>query len=167
MTAPAESSVPIERHALETAEFLKQGALAGLFGAILLAVWFLYLDVLRGHPLFTPTLLATALTGRETIDPSQPLQASLPLTLLFTVLHGLVFVTIGTGVAYLVHRFALIRNRTLIILLIFGVLCAGFYAFASNVSAIGPRAVAVRDALIGNAIAALAMGAYLARHLPR
>jgi len=69
--------------------------------------------------------------------------------------------------AYVLHRFAVIRHRALIIVLVFTVLCLGFFAFAANVSALGPETVAFRDALVGNAIAAFAIGAYLARLLPR
>ena len=75
MIAPAEPHSPAERPETEgpeterrenaTAAFLLQGAFAGLFGATLLAGWFLYIDIiLRGEPLFTPTLLASALLGR-------------------------------------------------------------------------------------------------------
>jgi hypothetical protein len=88
------------------------------------------------------------------------------LTLLFTVLHGLVFVGAGVGVAEFLYRVARVRSRALIALLVFGVLCLGFFAFALNVSAVGPQAVIARDALIGNALAALAMTGYLARILP-
>jgi hypothetical protein len=167
MTAPAELHVPTESRARDFAAFLRQGALAGLFGAALLAGWFLYLDVLRGKPLFTPTVLARAVLGAGGIGAPATLEGSLWLTLLFTLLHGLVFAGIGVGAAYLLYHFAVVRNRALIIVLLFTVLCLGFFAFAVNVAAVGPQAVAVRDALVGNAIAAFAMGAYLARHLPR
>jgi hypothetical protein len=166
MTAPAEPYASTERRTLDTSAFRRQGALAGVFGASLLAAWFLYLDALRGKPFFTPTLLATALLRGEGAHAPQTLVSSVWLTLLFTVVHGLVFVAVGIGAAYFLERFALFRTRALIILLIFGVLCLGFFAVAASISAIGPQGVAVRDAFIGNAIAAFAMGAYLARFLP-
>ena len=171
MIAPASSHSPTERREVErresdtSAAFLLQGAFAGLFGAALLAAWFLYIDViLRGEPLFTPTLLASALLGRGV--PAAP-QASIGLAFLYTLVHGVVFVGIGVGAAYVLHRFAVIRHRALIIVLVFTVLCLGFFAFAANVSALGPQTIAFRDALVGNAIAAFAIGAYLARLLPR
>jgi len=170
MIAPASSHSPTERREAErrekgTAAFLLQGAFAGLFGAALLAAWFLYVDViLRGEPLFNPPLLASARLGRGV--PAAP-QASIGLAFLYTLVHGVVFVGIGVGAAYVLHRFAVIRHRALIIVLVFTVLCLGFFAFAANVSALGPETVAFRDALVGNAIAAFAIGAYLARLLPR
>jgi len=169
MIAPAGSHFPAEpreteRRENDTAAFLLQGAFAGLFGAVLLAGWFLYIDVIvRGQALFTPTVLASALLGWGV--PAAP-EPSIGLTLLYTLVHGAVFVGIGVASAYLVHRFA-VRHRGLIILLVFTVLCLGFFLFASNVSALGPKTIAIRDALVGNAIAALAIGVYLARLLPR
>jgi hypothetical protein len=175
MIAPARSHSPTERRETEareagrpengTAAFLLQGVFAGVFGAALLAAWFLYIDVIRrGEPLFTPTLLASALLGWGV--PPAP-QASIGLAFLYTMLHGVVFVGIGVGAAYVLHRFAIIRHRALVIVLVFTVLCLGFFAFAANVSALGPETIAIRDALVGNAIAAFAIGAYLARLLPR
>jgi len=174
MSAPAGSHSPTERRETErheterhdngTAAFLRQGAFAGLFGATLLAGWFLYIDViLRGEPLFTPTLLASALLGRGLPAP----QPSIGLAFLYTLVHGMVFVGIGIGAAYMLHRFAVVRHRALIIVGVFTVLCLVFFAFAANVSALGPETIAIRDALVGNAIAAFAIGAYLARLLPR
>jgi hypothetical protein len=164
MSAPMESHRPSPRRVADTT-LRTQGVLAGLFGALLLAAFFLYVDTVNGRPLFTPTLLAAALLGRSVAAP-ETLAPSLPLTLLFTAVHGLVFVAVGVGVAELL-RFARVRSRGLTVVLVFGILCVTFFAFAAQVSAVGPRAVAVRDALLGNAVAALAMGAYLARNLPR
>jgi hypothetical protein len=167
MAAPGGSHVPSEARAWDVASFRKQGALAGIFGAALVAAWFLYLDALRGKLLFTPTLLATALLrGSQAITAPETLHGSIPLTLFFTAVHGLMFILIGVGAAELLHRFASVRSRALIILLLFGVLCVAFFAFASNISALGPQTVAVRDALVANAIGAFGMGAYLARNLP-
>jgi len=176
MSSPAGSHSPAELPETErraetehrdsdTGAFLLQGAFAGLFGATLLAAWFLYIDViLRGEPLFTPSVLASALLGRGVPPATQP---SIGLAILYTLVHGMVFIGIGIGAAYLLHRFSVIRHRALIIVAVFTVLCIGFFAFAANVSALGPKTIAIRDALVGNAIAALAIGAYLARLLPR
>lgn len=164
MIAPARFHLPAELRETVSTAFLRHGALAGLFGAALLAAYFLYLDVLRGKPLFTPTLLASALLGR---DAPATLQATLWLAFLYTLFHGLVFVGIGVGAAYLLHHFAVVRHRGLVIVLLFTVLCLGFFALAANVSALGPQTIAIRDALVGNAIAAMGIGAYLARHWTR
>jgi hypothetical protein len=166
MAAPLDAHGPDEQREIDAAAFRKQGAVAGLFGAMLLAAWFLYVDVVQGHPLFTPTLLANALFWRGAAPAAESLQGSMLKTVLFTALHALVFVLIGLGGAEVLLRFARVRSRALLALLLFGMLCVVFFAFALNVAAMGPQGVAVRDALIGNAIAAFGMAAYLARNLP-
>lgn len=166
MVAPAQPHDPPKTAGLDAAYLRKEGALAGVLGAVLLAAWFLYLDVLRGQAFYTPTVLATALLhGGAALEAPETIQPSIPLTLLFTVMHGLIFVAIGVAAGELLYRFARVRSRALIGLLLFGVLCLGFFAFAVNVAAVGSKGIAVRDTLIGNAIAALGMTTYLARNL--
>lgn len=167
MTAPVDLSPSAHRGNVEANAFRLQGIAAGLFGALLLAGWFLYLDTIRGHALFTPTLLAAAMLGTVTPDTAAELRGSLPMTLLFTALHGAVFALIGLGAAEVLLRFGRVRSRALIGLLVFAVLCAAFFAFALNVTAVGPNAIPVRDALIGNALATFGLTLYLARNLPR
>ena len=40
--------------------YLREGIIAGLIGAALVAVWFLIYDVARGRPFRTPSLLGMA-----------------------------------------------------------------------------------------------------------
>jgi hypothetical protein len=166
MAASGDVHAPDTRREPEARAYRKQGITAGLFGAVMLAAWFLYLDMVRGRPLFTPTLLAHALIGADARSLAA-LRGSIPMTLLFTAVHGLVFVLIGLGAAEFLRRFVRVRSRALIVLLLFGVLCIAFFGAAASAAAVGPESVAVRDAVIGNALAAFAMAAYLARNLPR
>jgi hypothetical protein len=167
MAVPSEPQVAPQGREFDATAFRRQGVVAGLFGAFLLAAWFLYLDTIRGHPLFTPTLLAESLLSLGHVESPETLRGSLPLTLLFTVVHATVFGFIGYGAAEFLIRFAHLRSRALIVLLIFGALCIAFFVFSYQVSAFGPHAVAVRDAFVGNAFAAFGMTAYLARNLPK
>ena len=43
----------------------QDGIVAGILAAIAVAVWFLIFDTARGHPLYTPSVLGTALFRRE------------------------------------------------------------------------------------------------------
>jgi hypothetical protein len=74
----------------------QEGIIAGVIGAVTVAVWFLVLDVIAGRPLSTPALLGTALFHRGTAVPLPGV--SLEMVLMFTWVHGLVFVALG-GVA--------------------------------------------------------------------
>ena len=63
---PSISPLVVERTRVE--EYTR-GAAAGLLGAAMLAGWFFVLDFGRGQPLFTPTVLGTALfRGRDLSD---------------------------------------------------------------------------------------------------
>jgi len=80
--------------------YLREGIIAGLIGAAIVAAWFLIYDAARGQPLRTPTLLgAAALQGVR--DPSA-VTVSPGLVAQYTVLHGVVFALFGVLIAYLI-----------------------------------------------------------------
>ncbi len=169
MTAPAEpstSSLPQGQVSAFASPYW-QGARAGLFGAALLALWFFFLDFSRGKPLYTPTVMGTALfRGGEGLTSPETLPTSIPLTLMFTLVHGLVFILIGVVGARLLSLIERGPNLTLGIVLLFAVLGLGFFSFAITFSAVALNAVQIQDVLIGNAIAAAGMAVYLLRHSP-
>jgi hypothetical protein len=72
---------------------LRDGVVAGLIGAAVVALWFLLLDVSRGRPFFTPALLGTAVfSGAAT--PGGIAIAAGPV-IGYTILHVLAFVGFG------------------------------------------------------------------------
>ncbi len=80
--------------------YLREGVIAGLIGATIVAVWFLIYDAARGQPLRTPALLGAA-TLQGLRDPSA-VTVSPGLVAQYTVLHGVVFALFGVLVAYLI-----------------------------------------------------------------
>src|SRR5271154_694986 len=69
------------------------GAVAGIIGAVVVAVWFLIFDVIRGHALETPALLAaTILHGSHSHEVHHGLAL---LALEYSVLHFGAFITFG------------------------------------------------------------------------
>ena len=139
-----------------------QGAIAGIVGAATLAAWFLILDVTRGKPLHTPTVLGMALRGGDVrLESLDAVPASLGLTLLFTLVHGAAFLAIGIGAAWFFARIGQMPRLALSILLLFIVLGVGFFLFVVVFARLPVDALFARDVLIGNAIAAFAMVACL------
>src|SRR5437867_4640184 len=65
---------------------LREGVVAGLLGAAVVAVWFLAIDAIQGEPLRTPKLLGTGILRQ-----SAPTAAVLS----YTVIHGLAFIVVG------------------------------------------------------------------------
>ena len=80
--------------------YLREGIIAGLIGAALVAVWFLIYDAAMGRPFRTPSLLGAA-TFRGVTDPAAVPTAA-HLVVQYTVLHGVVFALVGVLIAYLI-----------------------------------------------------------------
>jgi hypothetical protein len=80
--------------------YFREGVIAGLIGAALVAVWFLIYDAARGRPFRTPSLLGAATFEGVTNPAAVPTAAHLVVP--YTVLHGVVFALIGVLIAYLI-----------------------------------------------------------------
>ena len=147
---------------------LREGVVAGLIGAGVVAIWFLLFDVARGRPLLTPALLGSALFYG--VNNPIGLQVHLPVVVGYTVVHGLAFVAFGIIAASVIA--ASEREPPLVIGVV--ILFACFETFFLGVVSVLGRAVT--DALswwgilIANFLAAVAMlWFFLLRHrtLPR
>ncbi|MBI4610437.1 MAG: hypothetical protein HY726_15680 [Candidatus Rokubacteria bacterium] len=79
---------------------VKEGVVAGLIGAALVAVWFLVFDTVQGRPLHTPALLGAALF--EGLRDPGLLQVGLGLVAGYTLLHGAAFIAFGILCAILI-----------------------------------------------------------------
>ena len=66
MTARIDATVVSTppRGTTDVSRLYQEGMIAGLVGAAIVALWFLILDAFNGRPLYTPTVLGTALFRR-------------------------------------------------------------------------------------------------------
>jgi hypothetical protein len=143
---------------LECSKMYEEGFVAGLIGAATIAVWFLILDAIQGRPLYTPTVLGTALfRGGEGLTSLETLAASFEIAWWFTWVHGLVFLVIGSVASWLVRLAARDPNYGFGILLFWVVFEFGFIGvnlvFAQEVL----RTLTWPTILVGNLLAAAAM----------
>ena len=147
---------------------LREGVVAGLIGATVVAGWFLLFDLARGRPLLTPALLGAAVFSD--INTPIGLQIAWRFVLGYTIVHGLAFVAFGIIAATMIA--ASEREPSLVIGVV--ILFACFETFFLGVVSVLGRAVT--DALtwwavlVANFLAAAAMLWYfLVRHraLPR
>jgi len=137
------------------------GVIAGVIGATVIAVWFFIVDLVQGRPLYTPTVLGTALFGGENgLTGRDPFHASWETTLMFTWVHGLVFVFIGGIVSLLLGLAERNPNLGFGILLLFVILEFGFVAVAIVVAEPILGLLAWPAVLVGNVLAASAMAGY-------
>ena len=143
-----------------TTALYQEGLVAGLVGAATVAVWFLILDSLSGRPLYTPTVLGTALFRRGGTTPLSEVLPNLEMVLMFTWVHGLVFVAIGGIVARLL---ALAERQPSVgfgILMLFVFFEFGFIAAAMLFAAPVLHTLAWPAILVANLLAAAAKGGY-------
>jgi hypothetical protein len=138
---------------------IRESIVAGLLGAVSVAVWFLALDFARGTLFFTPAALGSAifLGARGVAE----VQLTITTILGYTILHVGAFLTVGLIAAALADA----AEKDPPLLLGLGLLFVTFEALFIGFMAIA--ATWLLDALawwtiaIANLIAAAAMGAYL------
>lgn len=136
----------------------------GAIGAFVVALWFLIIDSIAGHPLRTPSVLGQVLLfgqSRPTID-----RVDFGAVFAYTAVHFGLFMIFGFVLVRLIRWAAeqsVVRYALLQVFLAFEVFFYGVVTFAS---------VATRSlfplwvVLIGNTLAAIAMGYYLWRTHP-
>jgi putative oxidoreductase len=141
---------------------LKEGVIAGLIGATVIAVWFGILDAAAGHPFFTPATLGRGLIS--VFGAVSPDQGTATFVLTYTVFHVAAFMIVGLVASLIVD---LARKEPSILLgfaILFAVSEVGIYGIVAalgEASALGQHAwLAI---MVGNVLAAASMGYYFWR----
>jgi hypothetical protein len=164
MTSPARASIPVDPDppaSFQTSQFYQEGMIAGALGALTIAVWFLLVDSLAGRPLWTPTVLGTAIfRGGAGLGTPETLTVSLEMVLMFTWVHVLVFVGLGGIAARLLAYAERHPSSGFGVLLLFVVFQFGFIVAATIFVAPVLRVLAPWSVLVANLLAAAAMTAY-------
>ncbi len=140
---------------------LKEGILAGLIGAAVVAVWFLAFDLWRGQPFLTPGLLGAAVF--QGVNNPIGVQPAVGNVLGYTIVHGLAFMAFGVVAASLMA----VSEREPALFLAFVILFGSFEVFVFGV--VGALGKSMLGALVwwailaGNLLASLAMLWYFFR----
>jgi len=138
------------------------GAVAGLIGAAIVAIWFLFMDAVTRLPLYTPTVLGEGLFLRGQSLASHPVeQVSLKLTVMYSGVHGLVFVLLGVIGAYLLLLPKRKIHFGIALIALFVVLELGFVGTAFVLAKPVLDKLTWPIVLIGNFLAAVGMACYL------
>jgi hypothetical protein len=164
MTSPARVSIPGDTEppaAFQTTQLYQEGMIAGALGALTIALWFLLVDSIAGRPLWTPTVLGTALfRGGAGLGTPETLTVSLEMVLMFTWVHVLVFVVLGGIAARLLAYAERHPSSGFGVLLLFVVFQFGFIVAATIFVAPVLRVLSSWSVLVANLLAAAAMAAY-------
>lgn len=138
---------------------LKDGIIAGLIGAAVIAVWFFVIDTIAGHPFFTPATLGRALLSF--FGEVSPDQGPVTFVIVYTVFHVAAFMVLGLLASLIVQ----VARQEPSILLGFAMLFAateiGVYGLVALLGEASPLGrMAWLPIMVGNVLAALAMGWY-------
>lgn len=143
--------------------FLREGIFAGAIGATAIAVWFLIVDTVAGHPFYTPMLLGQGLAnvlGKTMMD-SPALQV-----IGYSIFHYAVFIIVGIALTVIIHQ----AHRTPAILAGLLIMFVAFELGAYMVTALfaeGPlKGLAWYQIFAANLLASLLMFWYLWRTHP-
>lgn len=142
---------------------LHDGAIAGLIGAAVIAVWFFLVDAIAGRPFFTPATLGHGLLD---VLGKQPATDDSPVVhvLAYTVFHFAAFMVVGLATALVVFLAQKEPSILFGFIVLFVAFELGFYGLVSLLSqSTALREFAWYQVLVGNLLAAGAMGFYFYR----
>lgn len=135
-----------------------EGIRAGLVGAAVIAVWFLILDTWNGRPLYTPTVLGTALLrGGRGLESPDTIPVSFEMVMAFTWIHVLAFLLIGMAASHLLGLAERNPSFGFGIVLLFVIFEFGFLLVSLILAEPLLRALAWPEVLLGNLLSAGAM----------
>jgi hypothetical protein len=142
----------------------REGVGAGLLGAAAVAVWFLILDLLKGKPLITPSILGEVVLLRNATPSLDVVNARAVIG--YTALHLAVFMILGIVVAKLVdlsERHGIWRFALLMLFVVFEVF---FYWLVQLGFTATSGLFPLWTVLGANTLAAFVMGWWLYRRHP-
>ena len=138
---------------------LREGIIAGLIGALTIAVWFGLLDVIAGRPFFTPATLGRSLLS--VFGPISPDEGTATFVIVYTIFHFTAFMFVGLLASLIV---TLARQEPSILLgfaILFAVTEIGIYGLVALLGEASPLARgAWLPIMVGNLLAAVTMGYY-------
>jgi hypothetical protein len=157
MSADRVTNAPAARVA-GISDMLLDGLFTGMIGALIVAVWFLILDSLAGHPLRTPALLGTLLLhGGEAAR--QVTIAPLEIAV-YTAFHFVVFLLVGILLSWLMSLFERFPIMFFVILVVFVCLQFGFFGLNVFLGAQLLGELKAWTVAVGNVLAAAGMALY-------
>lgn len=142
----------------------KEGAVTGILGGMAVAVWFLILDILKGRPLHTPSVLGQVILFGSVSPVTDRVVPGGVIS--YTLLHLTVFIAMGLLVTELVHLAVTSPVFRFALLMLFVVFQIFFYVF-TYVFFVGTRELFPWwEVLVADTLAVVVMLAYLWRKHP-
>jgi hypothetical protein len=147
--------------------FLREGAITGFIGATAIAVWFLLVDTIAGHPFATPIFLGKGVVS--VLGKSMNMMGDTAFTqvLGYTIFHYVAFIVVGIVLTVIVHQAERTPAILAGLLVAFVMTTLGFYMIAAAFAQSALGQIAWAQIFIANLLAAGLMIGYLWRKHPK
>jgi hypothetical protein len=145
--------------------FLREGVITGFIGATAIAMWFLIVDTIAGHPFYTPIFLGTGVVS--VLGKNMMGDTAFTHVLGYTIFHYIAFFIVGILLTVIVHQAERTPGILAGLLVAFVMMTLGFYMIAAVFahSALGDMSWA--QIFIANLLASALMLWYLWRKHPK
>ena len=144
---------------------IREGLIAGALGATTVAIWFLIVDLIAGHALYTPDLLGRGLISVLGKPPAMP-DTMFIRVFAYTLFHYAAFALVGVIVAWIVHQSARTPAVLAGLLLMFVIFELGAYMVTSLFTESSLGGMAWYQIFIANLLATVVMGWYMVTRHP-
>jgi hypothetical protein len=146
----------------------KEGLVAGLIGATSVAAFFFVVDVARGRPLLTPTILGTALLeGPAAVARPETIHVSLGIVAFFTLVHFIAFAVIGRIASALLALGERYADASYGVFMLIVMSLYGFEAACSMFASDVVGALGAWEMFAANLLAVIGMTGYFWRRHPK
>jgi len=139
----------------------REGLMAGLVGAIVVAIWFMGYDLASGNLFHTPAILGAMVFGNANV--TDGIQVTLPLVLGYSILHFFAFIMFGMALATLLASSESEPFMVLAALLLLAVFEVFFVGFVSLIDQSALEVLGWWKIVAGNILALIAMAMYFIR----
>ena len=144
---------------------IRQGIVAGVIGAVVVAVWFLVVDSIAGRPLFTPAALGSAILNGASGPPGVEFSAATIVG--YTLIHIAAFLLAGVLVSAMVTQAERAPYLVFGMILLLVMFETFFIAMVAMLGTWLMQELAWWSVLVGNLLAAASMGAYMLKVHPK
>jgi len=147
--------------------FLHEGVITGFIGATAIALWFLVVDTVTGHPFATPIFLGKGVVSVLGKSMNMMGDSAVEQVLAYTIFHYAAFLIVGIILTVIVHQAE--RTPGILAGLLVGIviMTLGFYMIAAAFAQSALGQISWIQIFVANLLASGLMLGYLWRKHPR
>jgi len=146
------------------AALAEDGVVAGVIGAAVVAIWFLVLDVARGQPFLTPSMVGSVLFLGDSLEAASTL--NVVMVFAYTGVHGVLFLLAGCLLSWMVAQVERNPQLGLVLLLLFLLFESVLFGFEVTIVPTLVGALGAFSVAFANLFGAAAMFWYLLLRRP-